>query len=119
MSPKLDSLVDSRNADIKFQSTDGVVFNLHTALLQAHTGGFPGPEFSAQGEVVQLSEPANVLALLFDLIYPKRHLDLSETEPETVFALAEAVEKYEVFSAMFVCNARLRFVYLVTFEYRC
>uniref|UniRef100_A0A8H7XT37 BTB domain-containing protein n=1 Tax=Psilocybe cubensis TaxID=181762 RepID=A0A8H7XT37_PSICU len=95
------------NADVTFKSADGVDFHLHRSLLEAHTGAFPGPSIDTRGEVVQLQEPAKVLEILFDFVYPKRHLDLVDTDIELLFDVAEAVEKYEVFSAMFVCNARL------------
>ncbi|KDR82813.1 hypothetical protein GALMADRAFT_112866 [Galerina marginata CBS 339.88] len=99
---------NSGNADIKFRSIDGIEFDLHRALLQAHAGAFPGPEIDTQGEIVQLTEPATVLQVLFDFIYPKRHSDLEDKDFEFMAALAEAVEKYEVYSLMPLCNARLR-----------
>ena len=59
------------------------------------------------GEMVQLTEPANVLSILFAFLYPKAPPDLRGESFEVVAAVAEAVGKYEVFLAVEVCNERL------------
>lgn len=61
--------------------------------------------------MVHLTEPAKILRVCFDFVYPKRHPDLKDIEDfETLAAIAEAVGKYQIFSAMNTCNTRLRFV---------
>ena len=92
------------------RSSDGVLFNLHRKYLEATTGSFPGPEFDTQGEVIQLSEPADVLALLFHFVVPERQPNLRGTKFPLLESLAEAANKYQVFSAMNICEARLMFV---------
>ncbi|KAH9479313.1 hypothetical protein JR316_0007902 [Psilocybe cubensis] len=92
-----------------FRSSDGVEFDLHRTLLGANTGAFPGPELETDGQVVELSEPAKVLQICFDFIYPKRHPDLEDiTSFELLASVAEAVGKYEIFAAINTCNTRLR-----------
>ena len=92
------------------RSSDGVLFNLHRKYLEATTGSFPGPEFDTHGEVIQLSEPADVLALLFQFVTPARQPHLRGVKFALLDSLAEAANKYEVFSAMNICEARLLFV---------
>jgi len=41
-------------------------------------------------------------------VYPRRHPNLENLEFKTLAPLAEAVEKYEVFSAMTICELRLK-----------
>jgi hypothetical protein len=67
--------------------------------------GFAAPAMvSGVGEVVQLVEPAAVLELLFQYMYPQRHPKLKLVEFEVLNRLAEAVEKYEVYPALEHCN---------------
>jgi len=55
---------------------------------------FPGPEMDTGGEMVQLTEPANILGILFPFLYQKAHPDLHEESFEVLAATAEAVGKY-------------------------
>ena len=91
-----------------FESVDGVQFRLHRKNLEAHTGAFPAPEFETNGETTHLTEPANILRILFQFVYPRRQPDLERLDFEVVAAVSEAAEKYEVFSAMPICNVRMR-----------
>jgi len=95
---------------MKVRSADGFVFQLHSVVLGVTTGAFPG--LDAEGEMVQLTEPANVLEILFAFLYPKRHPDLYGESFERLIAVAEAAGKYEVPSAADVCNERLLYVFL-------
>ncbi|KDR70467.1 hypothetical protein GALMADRAFT_230091 [Galerina marginata CBS 339.88] len=101
---RLRSLHDS---DIEIRSVDGFVFQLHRGVLGVASGAFPGCEMDTGGEVVQLTEPADVLGILFAFLYPKAHPDLHGESFLTVAAVAEAAGKYEVFSAVAICNERL------------
>jgi len=97
---------------VTFQSIDGVTFPLQRKYLEANTGAFPGAEFDTHGEVVHLTEKANVLELLFQFVYPKRHPDVEELDFKLLAELAEAAEKYEVFFAMEICRIQMRFALL-------
>jgi hypothetical protein len=101
------SLYDS---DIDVRSVDGFIFHLHCVVLGVATGAFPGSEIDTRGEMVQLTEPANVLEILFAFLYPKAHPDLRGEGFEMLAAVAEAVGKYGVFSAVETCNERLVYV---------
>ncbi|KAG6918578.1 hypothetical protein DXG01_013380 [Tephrocybe rancida] len=95
-------------ADVVFQSRDGMRFSIHRTNLETHTGGFPPSEFKTLDEVVHLTEDAVTMDLLFQFVYPRRLPDVNMMCFEFVFPLAEAAEKYEVFSAMYARTNRLR-----------
>jgi hypothetical protein len=62
-----------------------------------------------QGDaVVQLPESAATLHLLFRFCYPERHPDLEGLEFNILASLADATEKYKLYSAMNVCKIRMR-----------
>ena len=102
--------VSLNDSDIEIRSVDGFIFQLHRVVLGVTTGAFPGSEFDTNGEMVQLTEPAKVLGVLFAFLYPKVHPDLHGECFEAVSAVAEAAGKYEVFSATSTCNERLLYV---------
>ncbi|KAF7362555.1 hypothetical protein MVEN_00603700 [Mycena venus] len=93
------------DADIAISSSDGVTFKVHRKHLEVHSDVFAdaadatlpdnGPD-----EVVQLSENSAVLDLLFQYMYRQPQPDLSSVDFLTFAGLAEAVEKYVVYSAL-------------------
>ncbi|KDR69056.1 hypothetical protein GALMADRAFT_104360 [Galerina marginata CBS 339.88] len=105
--PWVDSKFSVYDSDIEVRSSDGFIFQLHRVVLGVSTGAFPGSEMDTAGEIVQLTEPANVLAILFAFLYPKVHPDLRGEKFAILAAVAEAAGKYEVSSATEVCNERM------------
>ncbi|PPQ80299.1 hypothetical protein CVT26_008827 [Gymnopilus dilepis] len=105
--PWVNSRFTLDTSDIEIRSSDGFVFQLHRILLETGTGAFPGSDIETGGEIIDLSEPADVLGILFAFLYPKKQSDLLEHSFALVIAVAEAAEKYEVFSAMTLCSLRL------------
>ncbi|KAJ7907671.1 hypothetical protein B0H13DRAFT_2018273 [Mycena leptocephala] len=101
-------LFNAPDADVTFQSSDGVLFCVHRVNLQTHTEGFPPAEIATQGEVCPLSESSSILEVLFQFIYPRRHPALDNMPFAKVAALAEAAEKYQVYSAMNICHLRMK-----------
>jgi hypothetical protein len=93
-----------------FCSSDGVHFQMQRKFLEANTGAFPGSEFDTFGEMVHLTEPCRVLRILFGFVHPRRHPDVEELDFNELEELAEAAEKYEVFSAINVCKMQMRCV---------
>jgi hypothetical protein len=96
------------DSDVTFKSADGILFLLHIKFLDMNTGGFPPAEIETWGEVVSLTEDSSTLELLFQFIYPMHHPTLAHMPFATLLLLAEAAEKYEVYSAMNVCNIRMQ-----------
>ncbi|KAJ7613869.1 hypothetical protein DFH06DRAFT_1241937 [Mycena polygramma] len=102
------NLFNAPDADVTFQSSDGVLFSVHRVNLQTHTEGFPPAEIATQGEICPLPESSSTLEILFQFIYPRRHPALHDMAFAEVAALAEAAEKYQVFSAMNICHLRMK-----------
>lgn len=97
--------VCAADSDVTFESCDKVLFKIHCKNLETHSEGFTLPDWtSLSNEIVPLSESAEVLDLLFQYIYPQRPPDLKAVDFKTLAAVAEAVEKYQVFAAMEICN---------------
>ncbi|KAJ7084589.1 hypothetical protein B0H15DRAFT_951467 [Mycena belliarum] len=107
-SSRKSELFDPADADVVFQSCDGVLFGVHRANLQTHTDGFPPAEFATAGEVCALSESAETLEALFQFVYRRRHPTLAGLPFARLAPLAEAAEKYQVFAAMNICHIRMQ-----------
>ncbi|KII91408.1 hypothetical protein PLICRDRAFT_156477 [Plicaturopsis crispa FD-325 SS-3] len=90
------------------RSNDRVVFKLHRKNLDTHTEGFVTDGlYPVEGEMVDLVEPSSVLDLLFQYVYPQRQPELRSLDFEVLAALAEAAEKYQIYSAMYVCMLQM------------
>jgi hypothetical protein len=107
------SVCDS-DADITFKSSDGVLFKIHSKYLEATSAGFTAPPFvETDQEPVLLQEPSEVLEILFRFIHPPmesqqyRHPNMVDVQPEVLFSVAEAADKYLVFGAMNICLSRM------------
>jgi hypothetical protein len=100
--------VCAADSDITIQSSGGVLFRLHQANLKISLGSC---EFvTTDNEVVRLPESSAVFDLLFQFCYPERHPDLDTVKFDILAELAEAAEKYKVFSAIDICRVAMRCV---------
>ena len=106
ISPPFTSVRDAA-ADLIIRSSDGVLFHIYRTHLQSTTGGFPPSEIPTLDEIVELSEPASILEILFQFVHPARQPSVVSLELDSFFALAEAAEKYEVYGAMNTCRTRM------------
>lgn len=107
-------IVCAGDADVTFESSDHVRFRIHSSNLRCASEGFSPPDgtsSSASDEIVHLTETAEVLELLFQFIYPQRQPNLKLIEFAVLSDLAEAAEKYQVFSAMETCKTSMGYVY--------
>jgi hypothetical protein len=64
----------------------------------------------ATGELVQLTEPSEIVDLLLQLMSLQEAPDLKSLEFQTLATLAEAVEKYDVFHSKVICRIYMRYV---------
>jgi hypothetical protein len=96
---------------VTFESCDKILFKIHRNNLKTHSEGFTPPDgtLSPNAEVVSLSERAQVLELLFQYMYPQRPPDLRKLDFKVLADVAEAVEKYQVYAAMEICNIRMEY----------
>ncbi|KAJ7911048.1 hypothetical protein B0H13DRAFT_1614934, partial [Mycena leptocephala] len=87
----------------------------HSKNLEMYGEGFPPSALAsvsrdvetAQPEVVQMTERSDILELLLKYMHLQRQPDLSRHKFDTLAGLAEAAEKYFVYSAMDVCRIRM------------
>lgn len=101
-------IVCAADADVTFQSIDGVRFHVHRKNIETHAGGFAPPGFETQGENVEMPEDSTTLDLLFQFMYPQIPPDLESLAFPVLALLAEAADKYEVFLATALCKARFK-----------
>ncbi|KAM6504168.1 hypothetical protein JOM56_001111 [Amanita muscaria] len=102
---------NAEDADIHFKSSDNVLFFIHRESLKYSAARFLPVEFKAiKHEIVPLTETSEVLELLFIFLYQKPLPDVKGLSFEILTHLAEAAEKYQVFSAMMICNMRMTVV---------
>ena len=62
------------------------------------------PEFETHDEITRLTETAMTLELLFQFCYPDYRPGVEALEFGALALLAEAAEKYQLFSAMNICK---------------
>ena len=96
--------VQDPDADVLFKSSDDVLFKVYRKHLEMFSEGFCAPLVQAADDVVSLTEKADILELLFQFCYPKRQPPLESLDFETLSELVEAVEKYQVYSALQLCK---------------
>ncbi|KAG6839270.1 hypothetical protein C0991_004296, partial [Blastosporella zonata] len=92
------------DADVVFCSSDKTLFRIHTRNLEITSGGFPPADFILSDEYIDLTEDSSTLELMFQFVYPRPQPRLEEVTFEALIRLSEAVEKYQVYPAMQVCN---------------
>ena len=104
--------VSASDADVIFSSSDGMLFKVHRKYLEATTGAFPPADVPTNSEIISLTESSTILELLFQFTYPNHHPDVDSIAHFETFAdLAEAAEKYGVYSAMNICKLKMRSVH--------
>lgn len=95
-------------------SSDSVLFKVHRRNLETHSGVFASAEDATRPdnghETVELSETSDILELLFQFMYPQPQPDLRTLDFKTFAGLAEAAEKYMVFSALTLCRMKMECV---------
>lgn len=104
------SVVCASDHDLTLQSCDNVMFRVHKEVLQEHSHGFAVPDstVSQPDEVVALTETSLVLELLLQYLYPGPQPNLEKVGFTELAGLAEASQKYEVWSAMEVSKIYMR-----------
>ncbi|CAA7263048.1 unnamed protein product [Cyclocybe aegerita] len=94
--------------DVILRSSDGESFGAHQFNLECYSASFPPAAStttnSPEEMTVELTETAAVLRLILQYMHNVRQPDLSKVSFLVLSSLAEAVEKYLVFSAIDVCK---------------
>ncbi|KAF8650286.1 hypothetical protein AX16_005314 [Volvariella volvacea WC 439] len=107
-STRTSSLFRFSDADITIRSADGVKFHLHKKHLEMGCDAFPPSAHPTMGEVVDLTESASTLEMLFQFLYARQQPDWEGLPFSELYDLAEAAEKYQVYTAMRVCNILMK-----------
>ncbi|KAJ7147209.1 hypothetical protein C8R46DRAFT_965946 [Mycena filopes] len=101
----------STDSDLTIASSDNVLFKVHHKNISVNSDVLVStgtrPE-NRDGEVVPLPETADVLELLFQYMYPQPQPDLNGLEFAVLAGLAEAAEKYSVYSARGWCSTKMK-----------
>jgi hypothetical protein len=102
--------VSASDSDLTIKSSDGILFKVHRQNLALHCEAFPGDEIATldDSEVVELTESSETLELLFQYMYRQRQPDLWKSTIQQLCLVAEAAEKYQLFSAMEICKLSMR-----------
>ncbi|KAJ7026034.1 hypothetical protein C8F04DRAFT_123968 [Mycena alexandri] len=99
------------DSDLTIASSDGVLFKVHHKNLEVHSDVFASAEGATRpengDEIVYLSETSDVLDLLFQYMYRQPQPELKDVEFSTFAGLAEAAEKYVVYSALGWCRMKM------------
>ncbi|KZV62484.1 hypothetical protein PENSPDRAFT_247767 [Peniophora sp. CONT] len=98
----------AEDADVELLSSDNVLFKVHRASLASHSAVFPGQEVVTNGEIVSLSESSAVLDIILQYIYPSPPCHLDGLPFTTLYQVAEAAEKYQMFAVMEICRILLQ-----------
>ncbi|KAF9558918.1 hypothetical protein CPC08DRAFT_537444 [Agrocybe pediades] len=94
--------------DIVLVSSDGERFSSHTKNLGEFTGSFPADIPPGEREEVLMKNlNAKALGIFLRFVHHHRHPDLGKVDFDTLSQLAEAVEMYEVYSAMEFCKMHM------------
>ncbi|KAF5346236.1 hypothetical protein D9758_011316 [Tetrapyrgos nigripes] len=96
--------------DVVFRSSDKVLFHVHQKHLEVCAEGFPLAKHTtpSQNEIIPLSEKSSTLELLFQFILPQRFPELDKLDFEQLMELANASEKYVVYSGQSTCALYMR-----------
>jgi hypothetical protein len=95
------------------RSSDNVLFKFDKRQLGSHSGSFSSAEVfpvGSTGELVELTEPSEVVDLLLQLMSLQEAPDLESLKFQTLALLAEAVEKYDVFHSKTICRMLMQYV---------
>jgi hypothetical protein len=89
-----------------------MLFKFFRKHLETYSVAFAGGEAfpSVAGEIIDLTETSEVVELLLRLMSLERHPNLMTLEFSVLAQLADALDRYEVMSALSICEVAMRFV---------
>ncbi|KAF6742935.1 hypothetical protein DFP72DRAFT_829217, partial [Ephemerocybe angulata] len=111
--------------DLVLKSSGGKLIGAHRTNMEHFSDGFPTCDsVTSTSEPVPLTEDGETLTLLLKFMHKHKYPGLTPMDAPSVFALAEAAEKYMVYSAMASSHAYierehpvLSLCYAVKFNY--
>lgn len=95
--------------DLVLESSDGKRFGAHTINLQQYSEGFPiGGSVTIETDIPKMPESSQALRLLLRFMHHSRQPYLGNISVKVLSELAEAVEKYVIYSAMELCRLYMK-----------
>ncbi|TRM57721.1 hypothetical protein BD626DRAFT_614570 [Schizophyllum amplum] len=99
----------SPTGTVALVSSDNVRFYIDRAKLERESDAFPPADAQlAPGETVPLTEDGDTLELLLRFVDREEYVNLDDVEFSLLARLAEAAQKYRVYSAMSLCRVFMR-----------
>jgi hypothetical protein len=96
--------------DVVLKSSDGELIGAHQRNLEMFTEAFPIAGTAVASDPVSLEETAEVLRLMLRYTHNARLSSLDDISFTLLASLAEAVEKYMIYSAVEFCKIRMKSV---------
>jgi hypothetical protein len=126
--PRLSPTEPANDPSLTFRSSDGELFRVSAGRLSLSSQIFADaeaisaistPSCSERDEVVELSEPAGVLRVLFKLVNSITLPDLRHVPFANLVGLAEAVQKYQISKYTAHANGLVRYAFECLFRFTC
>lgn len=98
--------------DTTLKSSDGELFGAHQRNLETYSDSeeFPIDGSATTSDPVCLEETADVVLLMLQFMHQIRQPTLDNISFSLLASLADAAEKYRIYSAMGVCKIKMMFV---------
>ncbi|TFK70765.1 hypothetical protein BDN72DRAFT_896213 [Pluteus cervinus] len=95
--------------DVVIKTSDAQYFGTHLQNLESHADGFPPASLGKRKRVnhMDIEEDSEVTSLMLHLMHKQPQPDLRQTPISILVRLAEAAEKYLIYSAMNICRVVL------------
>lgn len=103
--------------DFLFEAENGTHFGAHRRNLELYSGAFQplvdvAPvDFESGFQVMRVTERRGVVSLMLRYMHNHWQPMIDKLGFDVLKDLAEAVEKYEIYSAIEVCRFRMRYVF--------
>ncbi|TFK67448.1 hypothetical protein BDN72DRAFT_822344 [Pluteus cervinus] len=98
--------------DVIIQSSDGLLHGAHSRNLELYSGAFPSTSFASPADcevnILELTETSEVVVLMLKYVHNRQQPNSEEIKFEVMVDLAEAVEEYQIYSAMEVCRLHMK-----------
>ncbi|TFK67444.1 hypothetical protein BDN72DRAFT_770637, partial [Pluteus cervinus] len=96
--------------DVVIRSSDGQLHGTHSKNLEMYSGGFPPASLADPNQIntIELTETSEIVTLMLKYVHNQRQPDSEKIKFRVMKDLAEAVEKYQIYSAMEVCKLHMK-----------
>ncbi|TFK70764.1 hypothetical protein BDN72DRAFT_818421 [Pluteus cervinus] len=95
--------------DVVIKTSDAKYFGTHLQNLESYGEGFPPASLGKRKRVnyMDIEEDSDVLSLMLDFMHKQPQPDLQQLQIKVLVRLAEAAEKYLIYSAISICRVMI------------